>query len=181
MSGSMRGVWNRSYGQAVKAPPDERGGNGYARSNATAPHPYSTIAVDAPMDVQPPEIFDSTLCPSGSHLLRYWDRWRFEKLFSPATARSSDAIRRGASEDLATLGSFTLAALDALPVWQEIETELQPSLGGKWVSTLTDSDCLVFSEIDSATLHGLQTLQTRAGTVDLSRTGQSIFGWLRDT
>jgi pimeloyl-ACP methyl ester carboxylesterase len=141
---------------------------------------HKVIAVDAPMDMQPPEIFDSTLCPSGSHLLRYWDRWRFEKLFSPATARSSDAIRHGASEDLATLGRFTLAALDALPVWQEIETELRPNLGGKWVSTLTDADSMVFSEIDSATSHGLQALQPRASTVDLSRTGQSLFGWLRD-
>ena len=28
MSSSMRRVWKRSYGPAIEAPPDERGGNG---------------------------------------------------------------------------------------------------------------------------------------------------------
>src|SRR6516162_2568902 len=38
----MRGMWNRSYGRATKAPPDERGGNRHAQPTATAPHPDST-------------------------------------------------------------------------------------------------------------------------------------------
>jgi len=36
-------MWKRSHGRATKAPPDERGGNRYARPTATAPHPDSTL------------------------------------------------------------------------------------------------------------------------------------------
>src|SRR5215831_10348678 len=46
----MSGVWKRRYGRTTKAPPDERGGNRYARPTATAPHPDSTHCGQFPPD-----------------------------------------------------------------------------------------------------------------------------------
>jgi hypothetical protein len=47
-SSSMRGVWKRSHGSDIEAPPDERADTDYAEPIATAPHLDSTVKRSSP-------------------------------------------------------------------------------------------------------------------------------------
>ncbi len=137
------------------------------------------IAVDGPVAPDAPAAFDGTLCASGGHLLRFWDRWRFERLFSPADAHAAAAIRHGATEDLAALAAFTLGALETLPHWPQMQAELLPFLCGRWLGALGPGDALLFSEIDGTTRAALREAPPQASVVDLSETGRTAFDWLR--
>lgn len=71
--------------------------------------------------------FDATLCPSGGHLLRLWDRLRFERMRPPKATPGDPTTVRGRYESLALLGRYgwdAVQRVQAIPAWDRLMAAL---------------------------------------------------------
>ncbi|MGB6119610.1 MAG: hypothetical protein WBF87_15455, partial [Mesorhizobium sp.] len=72
--------------------------------------------------------FDPSICASGGHMLRLWDRLRFERMRPPKATPDDPATARGRYESLDLLGRYSWDAvqnIERLPQWDRLVSTLE--------------------------------------------------------
>jgi hypothetical protein len=94
----MSGMWKRSHGGTIEAPPNERGGNRYVLPNATAPHLDSTnrvvLAVGRPLPVYPDQRTSSDRSS--------WSGWCQQQTHAPRQISFDDPSTKVLPKEYAT-------------------------------------------------------------------------------
>lgn len=71
--------------------------------------------------------FDAGICASGGHMLRLWDRLRFERMRPPAATPEDPATVRGRYESLDLLGRYgwdAVQRIEGIPAWDRLVAAL---------------------------------------------------------
>jgi len=82
------------------------------------------VAILDPLPGAQPAPFDATLCASGGHLLRLWDRIRFRRLTADGMPNASSERRMGLYEDLGRIGRLSWDAVSSFAIIPAVERAL---------------------------------------------------------